>query len=275
MAFAEYLMQAGEYYRAITEYKRFLFFYPDSPRAEEARLSIARAYLAGEQFADAADAARDFLAAYPRGASALEARLVLARAEEGAGNPAGAVEQYLFVAQAAAGTPPADRAWAGLGLLHLEHGNFPAARESFLRINDGLAAGCPAEEVVKRLDEAETMPRKSPAAAGALSVIPGLGQIYVGRYQDAAFTFLLDGALIWAAAESFHDDQPALGAVLSVVAAGFYAGNIYGAAASARKFNKREQDRVINSVKQACAPKIFGMLAPEPGGFSAGLGFTF
>ncbi|MEW5737065.1 MAG: tetratricopeptide repeat protein [Thermodesulfobacteriota bacterium] len=275
MAFAAHLMKTGDYYRAVTEYQRFLFFFPQSPLIPEAKLGIARAYILGEQYRDAADSARDFISVFPENRLCFQARLILAQAQGRLGDAAGAAEEFLRAAGSAPDVADADRAWAGLGLVYLEAGDFSGARESFSRIREGLAAGCPPDEVQKRLALADTLPHKSPALAGTLSIVPGLGQAYVGRFQDAAFTFLLDGALIWAAAESFHDDQPALGAVVGVVAVGFYAGNIYGAVSSARKFNRRESDRLIQSVKQACTPRIFGGISPEPGGLSATLGFSF
>ena len=42
-AFAQSLFTAGEYYRAIGEFQRFLFFQPEHPLAAEAQLTIGLA----------------------------------------------------------------------------------------------------------------------------------------------------------------------------------------------------------------------------------------
>ena len=57
LGFAHSLHAEGDYYRAIGEYKRFLYLYPDSPVADEARLGIGRAYVLGGQ----AEAAEEYL----------------------------------------------------------------------------------------------------------------------------------------------------------------------------------------------------------------------
>ncbi len=49
LAFADALLAEGDHYRAIGEYKRFLFFWPDAPEAHAARFSIGLAYLRGGQ----------------------------------------------------------------------------------------------------------------------------------------------------------------------------------------------------------------------------------
>lgn len=50
IGFAESLLREGDYYRAISEYKRFLYFNPGSPEADSARLGIGRSLLfAGQQ----------------------------------------------------------------------------------------------------------------------------------------------------------------------------------------------------------------------------------
>ena len=49
--------------------------------------------------------------------------------------------------------------------------------------------------------------------------------------------------------ESFDKELYALGAVISVVEFGFYAGNIYGAVGSAHKYNKLQDAAFIDNLK--------------------------
>jgi tetratricopeptide (TPR) repeat protein len=53
LIFAEQLMREGEYFRAITEYRRFLFYYPDDPRRAMAHFSIGLAFYRGESYVEA------------------------------------------------------------------------------------------------------------------------------------------------------------------------------------------------------------------------------
>ena len=55
LAFAASLLEEGDHYRAIGEYKRFLFLAPDDPAARSARFAIGLAYLRGGQPAAAVD----------------------------------------------------------------------------------------------------------------------------------------------------------------------------------------------------------------------------
>src|SRR5687767_7733329 len=45
LAFADALFNEGDYYRAITEYKRFLFLVPADARAGRVQLQVGRSYL--------------------------------------------------------------------------------------------------------------------------------------------------------------------------------------------------------------------------------------
>jgi len=47
MGLGDSFFQDGDYYRAITEYRRFLFFFPRSLRVEEALWKIASSYFTG------------------------------------------------------------------------------------------------------------------------------------------------------------------------------------------------------------------------------------
>ena len=66
-------MEEGEYYRAVTEYKKFLILFPDSAKADYASFGIAMAYFKGEEYGAAA---RSFLAMrekYPESGYAIHA----------------------------------------------------------------------------------------------------------------------------------------------------------------------------------------------------------
>jgi hypothetical protein len=100
------------------------------------------------------------------------------------------------------------------------------------------------------LMQAADLPLKKPALAGTLSIIPGAGQLYCGRYEDALAAFLVNGALAWASYESFDNDLNALGGLLAFVGAGFYVSNVYGALSSAHKFNLKQRQTHAEMLRQ-------------------------
>jgi hypothetical protein len=94
--------------------------------------------------------------------------------------------------------------------------------------------------------------------------VPGGGQLYCARYQDALTAFLINAGLIWAAWEAFDNELYALGGVIGFVEFGFYAGNIYSASASAHKYNRDRSADFRDYLNQRRQTPL--SLAPAPGG---------
>jgi outer membrane protein assembly factor BamD (BamD/ComL family) len=65
MEFAEHLMREGEYFRAITEYRRFLFYYPHDPRQVMVNFRIGLAFYRGQSYADALQTFREVTRRFP------------------------------------------------------------------------------------------------------------------------------------------------------------------------------------------------------------------
>ncbi|MFH1041549.1 MAG: hypothetical protein V1773_10170 [bacterium] len=79
---------------------------------------------------------------------------------------------------------------------------------------------------------------KSPLTAGLLSsIIPGLGKIYTKNYSDGVTAFLVSGVLGYLAYDNFRAKHNTRAWIFAGLGGLFYAGNIYGAAASANIYN--------------------------------------
>ena len=117
------------------------------------------------------------------------------------------------------------------------------------------------------------MRRKNPGLAGALAIVPGVGYLYCERYQDALIALLVNGGLIWAACEAFHNDLYALVAVITFVEVGFYAGNIYGSVSSAHKYNRKNERQWIDNLRRRLKVDLAGR--PANMGFELSLRYTF
>lgn len=93
-------------------------------------------------------------------------------------------------------------------------------------------------ELLKFYIRRQNLGNKSPALAAILSaVVPGLGKIYTGNYGDGVTAFLLTGVLTFLSIDNFNAQHDFRGWLFAGLAAYFYAGNIYGSAASAQLFN--------------------------------------
>ena len=55
-SFAEALLAEGDYYRAITEFKRFVFFFPKDVLVEKSTFRIAESYYQAKRWSEAVDA---------------------------------------------------------------------------------------------------------------------------------------------------------------------------------------------------------------------------
>ena len=134
------------------------------------------------------------------------------------------------------------RARHTLAMRELHAARWEAGRAA-LRAEVATPAG-PRDEVLTRwrnqddewMRARDALPRKSPwLAAGLSALIPGLGRVYVGRWQDGVFSFLLVGLASGLAAQGFYAEGSGSvrGWILTGTAALLYAGNVYGSAVGA------------------------------------------
>jgi hypothetical protein len=129
---------------------------------------------------------------------------------------------------------------------------------SFLQEQEkSLSSSVRKEDLYRLQNEWSAHSQKNLWAAGISSaVVPGLGQAYVGAYQSAALSFVLNALFISATIELHNKGLDATavaaGAAWSVV----YLGNIINAVDSAKKYNlsgERDWDR---DYKKTLFPEI-------------------
>lgn len=234
LTFANALAAEEDHYRAITEYKRFLHLFPDDPAAPHVRLAIGMAYFRGGKWEAAGHAFRQAAENHPESPSAARAGLMTGEAAYRSGDWAAALDAFDAFLQKHPADPlaPDARLRKNQCLLLLGRPPLPAEK--------GTAPADPrTTELDRQVTEAAAIPAKSPALAGSLSaLVPGSGQLYVGRKRDAAISFILNGALIGLTALAFEKDEPVAGGVLAAVELSWYSGNIYGAVNGAHKYNR-------------------------------------
>jgi len=237
--FAQHLYRQGDYYRAITEYERLLFFYPQHALSPQARLQIGLCYMGGEHWQEAIDY---FLTLKQLNLPENIRQLVLYNLAESyyaINNNANARQTLRDLIAEFPDSPVTNQAYYLLGRTYLKNGMWEEAAREFARIRQGLDTQQLERETLKGKD----LPYKSPSLAGGLSAaLPGLGQLYAGQKQDAAVAFILNGLFIWGAVESFQRKQWAVGGIVAFFETGWYGGNIYSAMGSAHKYNRRLEE---------------------------------
>lgn len=241
-SFAASLAEENDHYRAITEYKRFLHYFPADPRAPEARLGIAKSLLAGQRWQQSDEALEKVWIDYPGSPEALEARRLYAQSALDRKDYALARKRYQQIEQLS----PEDKELSSYqtGLSYLEEGRLPEARKHFSTMPEPAAS-----QLNEQLTAFENIPRKSPRVAGALSaILPGAGQLYTERPKQAGMAFALNAAFIYGAIEAWNNENYTVAGILSLFEIGWYGGNIYNAANNAHKINRKREARLKEKI---------------------------
>jgi tetratricopeptide (TPR) repeat protein len=247
-SFAREAAEKGAYTQAVFEFRRFVRFFPDDPRVGEARMAIGRALFMDGQFREAIGAFREVVDK-EGGRLAETALLEISAAHLALGETRAALQALDELLTVTADEDLKDQVWLRVGWIYLDQGEFDAARQAFARVRPESREKLGIGEIEQGLERAGDIPRKSPAAAGVFSLVPGGGYLYTGLKRDALVAFLINGAFAAAAWEAFDNDLPFLGGILTTVGLGFYAGNIYGGVGSAHKFNRQQEKAFVERLR--------------------------
>jgi len=247
--YAESLFSNNDYPAAVLEYKRFIYFFPEDKRVERAMYQTGMSYYLGGDFKAAVDSFKKLVDEYVDNDYAIKSYFKISEAymKLMAFDPAIINLNNLIVITYDVDVK--DEAYYRLGWIYLEMASWERGRRHFSKISVKNKDKYRLEKLAAELDQEKIIPKKNPKLAGFLSVIPGAGYLYCERYQDALIAFLLNGALIYAAYESFDAGNPALGGLLAFVEVGSYAGNIYGAVTSAHKYNRKKTGLFLEKLK--------------------------
>lgn len=244
--FAGKLMKEGEFYRAITEYKRFISYYSDNPLVPTAYFNIGMAFFKGEKWDEARRAFIDYYQEFPEDKLVPQALFLIAQSDYQKGDYETALKEYMELGVRYSDQEIGHRAKYMVGWVLIKMRSWENAKQIFDQIDFGSPFYDSAQKLGGELQRAQALPRKDPPLAGVLSaVIPGTGQFYVGRYKDGLMALLVNGGFIGGALEAFHSGQDVLGGLLVFLGFSWYTGNIYSAVNSAHKYNRDQEDSLI------------------------------
>ena len=80
---------------------------------------------------------------------------------------------------------------------------------------------------------------KSPLVGGFLSLVPGLGHLYAGRFPDGLRSFFINATFVSLAVFSFKEQMPVLGGIFTAIEGILYVSNIYGGVNAVLQENAR------------------------------------
>jgi tetratricopeptide (TPR) repeat protein len=242
----------SEYYRAITEYKKFLILFPESDRADYAVFKMGMAYYHGEEYDASVRSLAHLREQYPDSSYAPEAQYF-----EGLGYwKAKKYSKAKTSLEALAASYP-DSRYAPLALvadamLALDQDNANAGRQGMERlvaVYPEYPGSLRAKEALGLLDQYENLPRKSETLAGIMSaVLPGSGYIYAEHYGDGITAFLINALAIAGTVTAVYQENYAVAGIVGGVGLPFYLGNIYGSANAAKKWNLAVRNELRNKI---------------------------
>lgn len=257
LSFADALFQDGDYFRAITEYKRFLFVSPTDPRAGRVSLQIGLAYLRGQQWEDARRTFQAIAQQHRDEALGLEAAFLLGETAFLQAQYPQAIRELHPLAERYGQMPAGEKARYRLGWAYLRTRQWAEAVQAFAAVDAASPLFPSASALTEAAGQAEAQPRKSPALAGALSaLVPGTGHVYTGRFRDGVIAFLLNGAFLVAGLEAVAAGNEAAAGLLFFFEAAWYAGAVYGAVNAAHKWNRDQEARWLQGLELQHRPAL-------------------
>ncbi|MDI6782117.1 MAG: tetratricopeptide repeat protein [bacterium] len=245
LAFADNLFDNEDYYRAIGEYQRFIFI-SDAELTQKARFRIGLCYQKSRQWTAALKYFKGLQTQLPEQIGHINfeiAKTYYLRGE---------FQQAIPIFQSLTNTSPlSDYSQYMLGSCYLKQMDWTKAKTAFEDINPESSMYSFSQEMLKFAANGANLPQKSPFAAGIMSMLfPGAGQMYLHRFGDGTFSMLLTLGTAWLGHHYFQQGDKAAGNILSGLGYVFYAGNIYGAAASAKLINASSQVNYLEQIKE-------------------------
>lgn len=257
LGFADALFNDGDYYRAITEYKRFLFFYASDARAGRVRLQIGRAYMRAQQWEEARKAFAALAQQHADPEIRAEAAYLIGETSFQQQRYAQAIADLRPVAERYGQTPVGERARYLLGWSHLRARQWPEATQAFESVDTASPLFPSSRTLADAARDAQSLPRKSPALAGLMSaVVPGTGHFYTGRWRDGTIALLLNGAFLAAGIEAVSAGNEAAAGLILFFEAAWYSGAIYGAVNAAQKYNRDVEERWLQGLERQHGPTL-------------------
>ena len=236
------LFRLGDYYRAITEFKRFSLLFPQHERQPAAELLIGLALQEDKAYDEAFTHFQHWrLVDDPTDATRV-ATFILGELRFLQRQYRQAIISFQDFLDAYPDGPLVSHTKYLLGLSWTLDGQFSQAQQVFATLPSGDPLAQQALALQDELRLAPPLQSKSPQVAGILSgMLPGAGHLYAGKPWQALTAFALNGVFLAGAAYAFHERLEATGAIVLFFEAGWYLGGINSAMDAARDANRQQQ----------------------------------
>jgi outer membrane protein assembly factor BamD (BamD/ComL family)/TM2 domain-containing membrane protein YozV len=249
---ADVFMEEGEYYRAITEYRKFLILFPDSEKTDYALFRIGLAYYRGEEYGPS----RQYFSAlgekYKTSPYLPEAAFYEGLSHWKLKDREKAGAAFDTLSEAFPGSEFAPLALVAGSVIAFEEENVPESIKRLERLTDRYPeypGSQNAREAIPLIGRYPRLPEKSEALAAVMSaVLPGSGYIYAERVGDGITAFLINALFIAGTIAAVNAENYGVAGLVGGIGLPFYLGNIYGSANAAKKWNLAVKRDLRNKV---------------------------
>jgi len=242
--FAETLQSEGSYDKAIIEYRRLLFFFPESNYKLQSRKSILGCYYNSKDYLEAIHQGQSILSEDVEKDELAEINFIIGNSFFKVGNFPIAITYYNEIINLNS-TSYIEKSKLLLGLSFANESMWKDAENSFLLVSNTSEYSNSADSCIKLIHEGIVLKEKKPVIAGFLSIMPGLGYLYCDYKQTALSSFVVNSLFFWSTYEAFQKGNESMGAMLSILSFGWYTGNIYGSIISAKRKNIKNKNDLL------------------------------
>lgn len=244
--FAQYLYDSGQYGLAADEFERVVFM---APRDSASILTLLKAYRLEKNYGIGLKRAMELLPESDHLKGEFLRELFIVSAYSG---------EHVFNKEMVAANRVIDENLKRQYLLSaMMLGKQYDEADTFFQENP--EGNSPFKELGLLLEERHEMKNKNPFLAASLStVVPGLGKVYTGDWQDGLVALLFVGTNAWQSYRGFNKDgvKSVYGWVFGSIGAGFWLGNIYGSFKSAKKHNDRIENIYYDKISGAVYSRL-------------------
>lgn len=251
--YAEKLFESGDYQAARLEYKRLLFHRPDTEFRDIADYRVAQSHYYQDRPERAEHLFREFLVVHPNSPFRYRSQLMIGQLHFDAGKYSLARTTLFELLHSNADTEVVAAAHYLRGWCYVYTTDWDKAIAELRRVDtpqiDTLHRKN-AHQLANILLEKTPLPHKSPQIAGWLStVVPGSGQLYVGKIKEGVLAAALSGTFIYLVADAIRERRYVDCAGISLVGWQFYWGNRLEAQRFASEYNAQREHELIETLK--------------------------
>lgn len=245
--FANELYNEGNYYRSITEYKRFISYFPNSPKVKEAYFKIPFCYYKGQKYKNAIKEFDNIIDKFEDKNLINNCIYYKGLCYYELGDFDNAILKFNSLIFINSTDTVVDKSNYMIGMSYLKKYQWGKSSEAFNNVSENYFLYSQAKTFSRDVLLGKNLTLKNPILSGVLSsIIPGIGYFYTKRYQTGISALLLNGLFAFGTYESFKNNNKTVGLIIGLFGFGWYTGNIFGSVNSAYKYNIDKKKNFIS-----------------------------